>query len=176
MSWISVILSLSVISVLEAAFHNYIRLLGVSPELLLVGVLYFALNSDRETGAACGLIGGILKMVVSGAHPLVLVIYASIGFAAGFYKEALYKQLFSAQMILAFAAVICSNIIYGLLISSMGLPYYKTIFFVAIPSALYTSVLAPLMFMAFETVLPPREIEYKEIIFKKRVFEGRRPQ
>ncbi len=176
MSWMSIILSLSVVSIIEAAFHNYVKLLGVSPELLLVGVLYFALNSDRERGAVSGLIGGILKIAVSGAHPLVLLIYASIGYAAGFYKEALYRQLFSAQMILALAAVICSNIVYDFVISSMGLPYYKTIFFIAIPSAFYTAALAPVIFMAFETVLPPREIEYKEIIFKKRVFEGRRPQ
>lgn len=176
MSWLSISIALVVISVIEAASVNYIKLLGVGPELTLLGVLYFSLNSSKERGAACGLIGGILKMAFSGLNPVILIIYTSIGFLAGMYKEMLYKQLTSARMIVAFAAVIYSNIIYGFLISSLGFPYYKTIFFVSLPSAIYTAVLAPLMFMALDSVTPPREVEYREIIFKKRVFEGRRPQ
>lgn len=176
MSWLSIGIALIVISVIEAASGNYIKLLGAAPELTLLGVLYFSLNSSRERGAACGLIGGILKMAFSGLNPLILIIYVSIGFLTALYKEMLYKQLTSARMIVAFAAVVYSNMIYCFLISSMGFPYYKTIFFVSLPSAIYTAALAPLIFMVLDSAIPPREVEYREIIFKKRVFEGRRPQ
>ncbi len=176
MSWTVISIALVVISILEASSNGYIKLFGVTPEFVLLGVLYFSLNSSKEAGLVCGLIGGILKMIFAGLNPLILIIYASIGFTAGFYKEMLYKQLSSARMIIAFAAVVYSNIIYGFLISSLGFPYYKTIFFVSLPSAIYTALLAPVMFMVLDSVLPPREVEYREIIFKKRVYEGRRPQ
>lgn len=176
MNWLLIGISMVTISIVEAAAQNYVRLLGVGPELLLLGILYFSLNSPKEAGIICGLIGGILKIVFSGANPLILVIYTSVGFFAGRYKEMLYKQLPVAQVILSFAAVIYSNVIYNFLISSWGLPYYKTVIFISIPAAIYTCALAPFMFILLESVVPPREIEYKEIIFKKRVFEGRRPQ
>jgi rod shape-determining protein MreD len=171
-----IIITLVVLAILEAPFNSYLKLLGAAPELVLLGVLYFSLNSPKEAGLACGLIGGVLKMALSGLNPVILIIYASIGFLAGLYKETLYKQLSSARMILAFAAVVYSNMIYGFLISSLGFPYYKMIFFICIPSAIYTAALAPLIFIALDSITPPREVEYREIIFKKRAYEGRRPQ
>lgn len=176
MRWPSVFISLIVISIIEAASYNYIKLFGVGPEFLLLGVLYLGLNSTRETGAVCGLIGGILKTVISGTHPFILIIYTSVGFFAGLFKEAVYKELPLARAILAFLTVIYSAVLYDFLIHSLGLPYYKALFFLSIPSAIYTSVLAPFMFIVLEFLLPPREIEYKEIIFKKRIFEGGRPE
>ncbi len=176
MSWPFIIMTFTVLSVLEASFNNYLKLLGAGPELISLGVLYFSLYLSKEKGLACGLIGGVLKMAVSGLNPIILIIYASIGFTAGLYKEALYKQLSSARMILALAAVIYSNMIYGFLISSLGFPYYKMILFVCIPSAIYTALLAPSVFIALDSITPPREVEYKEIIFKKRAYEGRRPR
>lgn len=176
MSWLSIFISLIVISVFEVASYNYIKLFGVGPELLLLGILYLGLNSTKEKAAVCGLIGGILKMAISGMHPFVLIIYTSVGFCAGFFKEAVYKELPLARVILSFITVIYSAILYNFLISSLGFPYYKALFFLSVPSAIYTSALAPLIFIALEFLIPPREIEYKEIIFKKRVFEGGRPE
>lgn len=176
MSWPFISITLVVLSILEVPVNNYLKLLGAGPELILLGVVYFSLYSSKERGLACGLIGGVLKMVLSGLNPVILILYASIGFTVGLYKEMLYKQLSSARMILAFAAVVYSDMIYGFLISSLGFPYYKMIFFICIPSAIYTALLAPLVFIVLDSITPPREVEYKEIIFKKRAYEGRRPQ
>lgn len=169
-------MSFIVISVLEAASYNYIRLFGVGPEFLLLGILYFGLNSDKKTGAYCGLIGGILKMALSGTHPLILIIFTSAGFLAGFFKGAIYRELPLARAIISFVIVTLSAAIYNLLICSFGLPYYKTLIFISFTSAVYTSALAPFIFNALEFLLPPQGMEYKEIIFKKRVFEGGRPE
>jgi len=176
MSWPFITITLVVLSILEVPVNGYLKLLGAGPELVLLGVVYFSLYSSKEAGLVCGLMGGVIKMALSGLNPVILIIYASIGFAAGLYKEMLYKQLSSARMILAFAAVVYSNIIYGFLISSLGFPYYKMIFFICIPSAIYTAALAPPIFIVLDSITPPREVEYREIIFKKRVYEGRRPQ
>ncbi|MFA5338900.1 MAG: rod shape-determining protein MreD [Candidatus Omnitrophota bacterium] len=176
MSWPRIIITLVIISVLEAGSRNYIKLLGANPELVLIGVLFFSLNSDKEKGAVCGFAGGLLEMVFSGAHPLILVLYGAIGYAAGLYKEALYRHLASAQMIIAAIAVVSSTLIYGLLISSAGFPYYKAVIFITIPVAIYTSLLAPPVFRVLEFFMPSIETDYKEIVFKKKVFEGRRPQ
>lgn len=172
----SILITMILISILEAASYNYIKLFGVGPELLLLCVLYFGLNSTAKVGAVCGLTSGILKMAFSGMHPIILIIYSSVGFLAGYFKEAVYKELPLAQAILSFIAVILSTLIYNLIISSQGLAYHKAIFLLSLPSALYTAALAPLVFFAFELLLPPSEIEYKEIVFRKRVFESRRPQ
>ncbi|MDD4879441.1 MAG: rod shape-determining protein MreD [Candidatus Omnitrophica bacterium] len=176
MSWPRIIITLVIISVLEAGSRNYIKLLGVSPELVLIGVLFFSLNSDKGKAAACGFTGGLLEMAFSGAHPLILILYAAIGYAAGSYTEALYRHLASAQMIIAAVAAVSSALIYDLLIFSAGFPYYKAVFFLAIPAAIYTSLLAPPVFKALEFFMPSIETDYKEIVFKKKVFEGRRPQ
>ena len=176
MRWPQIIITLVAISVLEAGSRNYIKLLGVSPELVLVGVLFFSLNSNKEKGAVCGFIGGLLEMAFTGAHPLILILYGLIGYAAGLYKEALYRHMASAQMIMAAIAVVSSSLIYGLFISSSGFPYYKAVFFLTIPAAIYTSLLAPLIFKVLEFFMPSIETDYKEIVFKKKVFEGRRPQ
>lgn len=176
MSWPFISITLVILSILEAPFNSYLKLLGAGPELVLLGVVYFSLYSSKGRGLVCGLIGGVLKMALSGLNPVILIIYASIGFMVGLCKEMLYKQLSSARMILAFAAVVYSNVLYGFLISSLGFPYYKMIFFVCLPSAIYTAVLAPLLFIVLDSIMPPREVEYREIIFKKRVYEGRRLQ
>lgn len=176
MRWPVIIITLAVISILEAGSHNFIKLLGASPELILIGVLFFSLNSNKEKGAVCGFIGGLLEMVFSGAHPLILILYGSIGYVAGLYKEALYRHLASAQMIIAAIAVVSSTLIYDLLISSTGFPYYKAVFFLTIPAAIYTSLLSPVIFRVLEFFMPSIETDYKEIVFKKKVFGGRRPQ
>lgn len=176
MRWPYIIVTLIIISILEAGSHNYIKLLGASPELLLIGVIFFSLNSNKERGAVCGFIGGFLEMTFSGLHPLILILYGSIGYAAGLYKEALYRHLASAQMIVTAIAVVYSTLIYDLLISSTGFPYYKAVFFLTLPAAIYTSLLAPVIFKVLEFFMPSIETDYKEIIFKKKVFEGRRPQ
>ena len=176
MSWSRIIITLVIISILEAGSCNYIKLLGVSPELVLIGVLFFSLNSNKEKGAVCGFIGGLLEMVFCGAHPLILILYGAIGYAAGLYKEALYRHMASAQMIITAIAVVSSMFIYDLFISSSGFPYYRAVFFLAIPAAIYTSLLAPLIFRVLELFMPSIETDYKEIVFKKKVFEGRRPQ
>ena len=176
MRWPRIIITLLIISVLEASSHNYIKVLGASPELVLIGVLFFALNSDKEKGAACGFIGGFLEMTFYGLHPLVLILYGVVGYAAGFYKETLYKHLASAQMIVTAVAVAFSALIYDLFISSSGFPYYKAVFFFTIPVTILTSLLAPPVFRVLEFFIPSIETDYKEIVFKKKVFEGRRPQ
>lgn len=176
MRWPQIITALIIISVLEAASRNYIKLLGAGPELVLTGVLFFALNSNKEKGAACGFIGGLLEMVFSGVHPLILILYGSIGYAAGLYKEALYRHLASAQMIITAIAVVSSTLIYDILISSAGFPYYKAVFFLTVPATIYTSLLSPVVFTVLEFFMPSIETDYKEIVFKKKVFGGRRPQ
>ena len=176
MSWLSIFIALICISVFEAAGCNYIKLFGVGPEFLLLGILYFGLNTTKETGALCGLIGGILKMALYGVHPLILIIYTSVGFFAGYFKEAVYKESPLAQAILSFITVMYQALLHNLLIHSLGLPYHRALLFISIPSAIYTSALAPLIFILLELLLPPKQIEYKEIIFKKRVFEGGRPE
>jgi rod shape-determining protein MreD len=176
MSWLSIITTLAVMSILEAACHNYVKLLGVSPELMLVGVLFFALNSNRRKGALCGFTAGLLKVAFTGMHPLVILLFGAVGFAAGMYKEALYRNLVSAQMILAALSVMFVSLIYDILISSKGFPYYKAVIFFSVPAALYTAALAPFVFRLLETLIPPVELDYREIIFKKKVYEGRRPQ
>ena len=176
MSWPRIIITLVIVSVIEAGSRNYVKLLGVSPELVLISVLFFSLNSNKEKGAVCGFIGGLLVMVFSGAHPLILILYGVIGYAAGLYKEALYRHMASAQMIMTAIAVVSSMLIYDLFICSSGFPYYKAVFFLVIPAAIYTSLLAPFIFRALEFFMPSIETDYKEIVFKKKVFEGRRPQ
>ncbi len=176
MSWLPMATTLAVMSVLEAAAHNYVKLLGVSPEVMLVGVLFFALNSDSRKGALCGFAAGLLKVAFAGMHPLVILLFGATGFAAGMYKEALYRNLASAQMILAAIAVMFVSLVYGVLISSKGLPYYKVVIFFSVPAALYTAALAPFIFKLLETLMPPVELDYREIVFKKKIYEGRRPQ
>lgn len=176
MRWPQIVIALVTVSVLEAASRNYVKLLGAGPELVLIGVLFFALNSNKEKGAVCGFIGGLLEMAFSGAHPLILVLYGSIGYAAGLYREALYRHLASAQMIITAIAAVTSALIYDTLISSNGFPYYKAVFFLVIPAAIYTSLLSPVIFRVLEFFMPSIDTDYKEIVFKKKVFDGRRPQ
>lgn len=171
-----IIIALTSIAILETSGCNYIKCFESAPELLLLGVVYLSLYSSKETGVVCGIIGGILKMIFYGLNPLVLIIYASTGFIIGFYKEMIYRHSRLIRMALVFTAVVYSNLIYGILISSRGLPYYKAVFFICIPSAIYTALLAPAFFRILEAWTPSNEVEYREIIFKKRVLEGRRPQ
>lgn len=176
MRWPVIILSFFVVAVVETGCANYVKLLSVAPELLVILIVYFALNSTREVAMTCGIIGGILKVSCYGVHPFILLIYASIGFIIGSFKEALNRQLPLAQALLSFTAVLYSGILYNILLSSMGFSYFRAIFLICVPTAFYTALLTPIMFKAFHIVIPSGEIEYKEIVFKKKVFEGRRPQ
>lgn len=176
MSWSVIVITLTVISILEAASHNYVKLLGVSPEIVLVGVLFLALNSDKKKGAITGMIGGLLKITFSGMHPLLILLYGLIGFVAGLYKEALYRHLAYAQMIMTAIAVISTTLIYDVMISSRGFPYYKAAFFLSMPATIYTSLISPVIFKILGSIIPSVELDYREIMFKKKVYEERRPQ
>ena len=176
MRWPHIVITLIVLSILEAASHNYIKILGAGPELVLIGVLFFSLNSGKEKGAVCGAIGALLEMVFSGLNPIILLVYGSIGYAAGMYKETLYRHRAPAQMAVTAIAVIYFTLIYDILICSGGFPYYKAVFFLTVPVTIYTAALAPPVFRVLEFFMPPVETDYKEIVFKKKVFEGRRPQ
>jgi len=146
--------------VIQLTLINSISILGLKPDLIMVVVVVFSLLKGEKEGTISGFASGFLQDIFSsGLLGINALAKTVIGFTCGVLKEKIFYEhiLFLIPVITFFASFLQSILIFFLL-RAFGIEYSLTWSFrqVALPEALYSSLLSPFIFFAinklFQTI------------------------
>jgi rod shape-determining protein MreD len=133
----------------QVTFLHSLEVIGLKPELLLVGTIFFSMKMGAVPGFAIGAFSGFIFDCLS-LSPLGLhtFLYGLAGLLSGRARKKVYYEGFPAQMLVVFSASLAVSIVY-LAAGATGpfpLPFFFSLGRVALPSALYTMLIAPPLF------------------------------
>lgn len=146
-------------SLLQTTWPEWAKMQAVLPDFILLLTVYFALLYGEEIAMYTGLIGGLYQDTASnhvlGHHVLCLVI---VGFAVGRMSNRLITDHPAIKASIVFAAALVHGILFTFVAfvqnPSIGAMY--TMATNAIPSAFYTAVLTPPVFMLLGWFFRPK--------------------
>ena len=138
--------------VIQLTLINSVAILGLKPDLIMVVVVVFSLLKGEKEGAISGFASGLLQDIFStsllGINALAKTV---IGFTCGILKEKIFHEhiLFIIPVITFIASFMQSILIFWLL-RAFGIEYNLTwsLKQIALPEALYSSLLSPFIFLA----------------------------
>jgi len=145
---------------IQLTLINSIAILGLKPDLIMVVVVVFSLLKGEKEGTISGFASGFLQDIFSsGLLGINALAKTVIGFTCGILKEKIFHEhiLFLIPVI-TFIASFIQNILIFLLLNAFGIEYNLvwSLKQVALPEALYSSLLSPFIFLAinklFQTI------------------------
>ena len=136
---------------IQLTLINSVTILGVKPDLILIVILVFSLLKGGKEGAISGFVSGLLQDIFStGLLGINALVKTVIGFTCGTLKEKIFHEhiLFLIPAITFIASLVQSILIF-LLLRAFGIEYSLvwSIKQVALPEALYSSLLSPFIFL-----------------------------
>lgn len=152
--WAAVVI---VAALLEATWLPLISIQHVTPDLLLVMVVYFAITEGAERGMYTGLLGGIFQDASTnttvGHHVLCLVV---VGFVVGNMANRLITDNPYVKTVTVLVASIAHGILYVLIeyVQTVDAEAVYTMSLSIMPQAFYTAVVTPIVFYLIELVRP----------------------
>jgi len=137
---------------IQLTLLNSITILGIKPDLIMVIVVVFSLLRGEKEGAISGFASGLLQDIFStGLLGINALAKTVIGFICGILKEKIFHEhiLFLIPVI-TFIASITQSILIFLLLRAFGIEHSIawSLKEVALPEALYSSLLSPFIFLA----------------------------
>lgn len=142
---------------IQLTLINSITILGLKPDLLMIVVVVFSLMKGEKEGTISGFASGLLQDIFSiGLLGINALVKTVIGFTCGLLKEKIFHEhiLFLIPVITFIASLIQSILIF-LLLRAFGIEYSLawSLKQVALPEALYSSLLSPFVFLAINKLL-----------------------
>jgi len=146
--------------VIQLTLINSVTILGIKPDLILIVVVVFSLLKGTKEGTISGFASGLLQDIFSisllGINALAKTV---IGFTCGILKEKIfYEHILFLIPVITFIASFMQSILIFLLLRAFGIGYNLTwsLKQVALPEALYSSLLSPFIFLVinklFQTI------------------------
>jgi len=137
---------------IQLTLINLITVLGLKPDLIMVVVVVFSLLKGEKEGTISGFASGLLQDIFStGLLGINALAKTVIGFTCGILKEKIFHEhiLFMIPVI-TFIASFMQSILIFLLLRAFGIEYNLawSLKQVALPEALYSSLLSPFIFLA----------------------------
>jgi len=137
---------------IQLTLINSITILGLKPDLMMVVVVVFSLLKGEKEGTISGFASGLLQDIFStGLLGINALAKTVIGFTCGILREKIFHEhiLFLIPVITFIASFIQSILIFFLL-RTFGIEYNLiwSLKQVALPEALYSSLLSPFVFLA----------------------------
>lgn len=138
--------------VIQLTLINSVTIFGLKPDLIMVVVVVFSLLKGEKEGTISGFASGLLQDIFStGILGINALVKTVIGFVCGILKEKIFREhiLFIIPLI-TFIASFTQSILIFLLLHAFGIEYGLTwsLKQVALPEALYSSLLSPFIFLA----------------------------
>ncbi len=152
--------------VLQTTIIPHLRVFGVQPDLILIVVVTYAFIQGPAAGSVAGFLGGLLEdLVLIRGVGLNVLCKTIMGYVGGLVERALFADNILFLMIAIFVATILNQTIYAGLIFLLGekVLFWSTFLDLILPSALYNSLLAPLM---YHLLLRIAVFEKKAPVFK----------
>lgn len=153
--WFALIM---VTSLIEATWLGVVRIQGVMPDLILLFVVYIAVNFGEERAMFSGLIGGILQDVAGesslGHHVLCLVL---TGYVVGLVSQRLITGHPAVKSGLVLIAALLNGLLYTT-VARVIAPDTSALYVFGVsvvPKAFYTALVTPIAFIALDRALSP---------------------
>lgn len=145
---------------IQLTLINSITILGVKPDLIMIVVVVFSLLKGGKEGTISGFASGLLQDIFStGLLGINALTKTVIGFTCGIFKEKIfYEHILFLIPVITFVASFMQSVLMFLLLRSFGIEYGLawSIKQIALPEALYSSLLSPFIFLAinklFQTI------------------------
>ncbi len=141
---------LVILAVLQPTLIRWLGIFDISPNIFMIFIVAAAFIRGKGAGAVCGLVlGFVLDLMVGRLIGVYALIFMYAGLAAGILCERYISASGSiAAGIVIFAASLICGILYYIAYSMMwgDMGFFRAIYRVILPEALYTGVLGMLVF------------------------------
>ena len=137
--------------VIQLTLINSVTILGLKPDLIMVVVVVFSLRNGEKEGTISGFASGLLQDIFStGLLGINALAKTVIGFTCGILKEKIFHEhILFIIPIITFIASFIQSILVFLLLRAFGIEYNLawSLKQIALPEALYSSLLSPFIFL-----------------------------
>ncbi len=146
MLWLATVIFMALI---QSTWPDALKIQGVTPDLTLLLVVFFAALDGEERAMLTGVIGGVYQDVASeavlGHHVVCLVI---VGYMVGRLATRLIADHPAVRVGLVFLAGVVHGIIFASIayVQRPDTEAFYTIGIAAVPAAFYTALLTPLVY------------------------------
>lgn len=150
--WVVLAIATALIQTTWLAEENF-RVMGVSPNLVLLVVIYFAITEGEERAMFTGVLGGLFQDVgsdsVLGHH---ILCYVVVGFLSGRIAVRLITQHPAVKVGLVCIAGTVDGILYSGIASVQNAQWmmFSDLKRIVIPATLYTALLTPVVFFLMD--------------------------
>ncbi len=143
-------------ALLQTTWLDAFRVLGVTPNLMLLLVVYFGLMEGEERAMLTGVLGGLFQDVAGnntlGHHILCLVV---IGYAVGRISTRLVTDHPAVKAGVVFLASLANGLAFTTIhyIQRPTTPAIETIIERVVPGAFYTALITPILFWLLDIIV-----------------------
>lgn len=135
--------------ILQTTFLQYIEIIGVKPNTMVILIVSFSFIRGQLDGAIIGFFGGLLIDIFFGTF---LGINAFVGFTTGYLSGIFNDNFYQKNTIIPFILTLCFTFFYEILfyIINILLKGYPNIFYftvkIILPEAIYTSLISIIIY------------------------------
>jgi rod shape-determining protein MreD len=133
-------------TVLQSTIINYIQILSIKPDILLILVVFLSLHYGQICGLTTGAICGLLMEATSGISTGTAVFaYALGGLFLGYFGKWIYNQRVIAQINITFMSSLFIYLFLFLLFQSfkdftVNLSLFRALVYIILPTSIYTTI------------------------------------
>jgi len=148
-----------VLALVQTTWPDFLTFQGVSPDLTLILVVYFAIAEGEERAMFTGAVGGIYQDVASkvilGHNILCLVL---IAYGVGRLSTRLVTEHPAVKAGLVFLAGLAQGILYTVIlyVQFPDTPVIGTILTSVVPASFYTALITPFLFVILSRIFGGR--------------------
>jgi len=149
--WVCVVVCAALV---QTTWPDFLKIQGVTPDLVLMMVVYFAIAEGEERAMFTGTLGGIYQDVASkailGHNILSLVI---VGYAAGRISTRLVTGHPAVKAGLVFLAGVAQGFLHTAIAYVQlpsATPVISTLIMVVVPASFYTALITPFIFVLLD--------------------------
>jgi rod shape-determining protein MreD len=152
--WLAIVI---ITALIQSTWPDMLKIQGVTPDLTLLLVVFFAMLDGEERAMFTGVLGGVYQDVASetvlGHHVICLVI---VGYMTGRLSTRLIANHPAVQVGLVFGAGMVHGIIYTS-IAYVQRPDISALYNIgvgSVPAAFYTALITPFVYFALAWLFP----------------------
>jgi len=152
-----------ILILIQTTFLRFISVGGVTPDAIVLWIVYLALRFGQIHATVAGFVLGLLLDVIGGDFIGLSALSKTVsGFVAGyFYNEEKMEQTLASYRyaVLTMLVSIVHNVIYfSIFVQGSEMPFWRTLFLYGMATTAYTSVLSFLPIFGFSRARGEREL------------------
>ncbi|MFH1202639.1 MAG: rod shape-determining protein MreD [Candidatus Omnitrophota bacterium] len=131
---------------------------NIKPNLSIILIIYLGLNCPPQEAGLYGCLAGVLEDLLSvdlfGINTLSLGL---LGLVLGYLNKYLYKETTTSKILIGSLSVLIYEIAHYFILKIFytDLIFLRALVYTILPSAIYTVVILPLIFVVLKKVLKP---------------------